>query len=49
MRSGSQFRALAWLGAYAGPRIGELLALRWSGVALLSVGAEGLEPPTPSL
>jgi len=25
-----QFRALVWVGCYAGPRIGELLALRWS-------------------
>lgn len=29
---GPRFRALAWVGCYAGPRIGELLALRWSDV-----------------
>lgn len=32
---GARFRALVWLGCYAGPRIGELLALRWSDVDLL--------------
>ena len=32
---GPQFRALVWLRCYAGPRIGELLALRWSGVDVL--------------
>lgn len=32
---GPQFRALIWLGCYAGPRIGELLALRWSDVDVL--------------
>jgi integrase len=32
---GPQFRALVWLGCYAGPRIGELLALRWSDIDVL--------------
>lgn len=30
-----RYRALVWLGCYAGPRIGELLALRWSDVDVL--------------
>ena len=30
-----RYRALVWLGCYAGPRIGELLALRWSDVDFL--------------
>lgn len=29
---GPRYRALVWLGCYGGPRIGELLALRWSDV-----------------
>lgn len=27
---GPRYRALVWLGCYGGPRVGELLALRWS-------------------
>lgn len=27
---GPRYRALVWLGCYGGPRIGELLALRWT-------------------
>lgn len=30
-----RYRALVWLGCYAGPRIGELLSLRWSDVDFL--------------
>ena len=32
---GPRYRALVWLGCYGGPRIGELLALRWSDIDLL--------------
>jgi len=31
---GARYRALIWLGCYGGPRIGELLALRWSDLDL---------------
>lgn len=30
-----RFRALVWLGRYAGPRIGELLSLRWTDIDFL--------------
>ena len=32
---GPRYRALVWLGCYGGPRIGELLALRWSDLDVL--------------
>lgn len=32
---GPRYRALVWLGCYGGPRIGELLALRWTDLDLL--------------
>jgi len=32
---GSRYRALIWLACYGGPRIGELLALRWSDLDVL--------------
>src|SRR4051812_781318 len=32
---GARYRALVWLGCYGGPRIGELLALRWSDIDVL--------------
>ncbi len=32
---GARYRALVWLGCYAGPRIGELLALRWTDLDFL--------------
>lgn len=33
-RVGPRYRALVWVGCYAGPRIGELAALRWDDVDL---------------
>ena len=30
-----RYRALVWLGCYGGPRIGELLALRWTDLDFL--------------
>jgi integrase len=32
---GARYRALVWLGCYGGPRIGELLALRWNDIDVL--------------
>ncbi|HEX8769864.1 MAG TPA: tyrosine-type recombinase/integrase [Acidimicrobiales bacterium] len=32
---GARYRALVWLGCYGGPRIGELLALRWTDLDFL--------------
>jgi len=55
---GPRYRALVWLGCYGGPRIGELLALRWSDLSLVAgsglhlVGRRagaGKQPPAPGV